>query len=155
MHLTYPRAKDLHYTLKGLPAESLHFIVLITAALNPHDRDALKETLTECVRVLRPGGLLFVQGRPEYLPELGVYLDRYLHFKYWIAVESILLNRGSGLPTVHAAVLLFANEPAGQVGRTDSCMRTEHSQNKRLAGHFQTENRRWDVFPHADMLGYI
>jgi len=51
--------------------------------------------------------LLFVQGRPDYLPELGVYLDQRLDFKYWIAIESTIQYRESGLPTVHAAVLLF------------------------------------------------
>jgi hypothetical protein len=59
------------------------------------------------VRVLKNGGLLFVQGRPDYLPELGVYLDQRLNFKYWIAIESTMQRRDSGLPSVHAAVLLF------------------------------------------------
>ncbi len=63
--------------------------------------------LAESVRALRDGGLLFVQGRPDYLPELGVYLDQRLNFKYWIAVESTMQQRGHGLPSVHAAVLLF------------------------------------------------
>jgi len=87
---------------------SLDFIVVVTAALNPVNTDRLKATLGECVRVLKDGGLLFVQGCPEYLPELGVYLDQYLNFKYWIAIESTIKHRDSGLPSVHAAVLLFS-----------------------------------------------
>jgi site-specific DNA-methyltransferase (adenine-specific) len=59
------------------------------------------------VRVLRNGGLLFVQGLPEYLPELGVFLDSQLNFKYWIAIESEELET-NGLPSVHGAVMLFS-----------------------------------------------
>ena len=85
--------------------------------LDPVNTDRLKAYLDECVRVLKHGGLLFVQGSPDYLPELGVYLDQRLNFKYWIAIESTTQHRDQGLPceyfilqglpSVHAAVLLF------------------------------------------------
>lgn len=107
MHAVYPDRESFGQTLQKAGNNSLDFIVIVTAALDPTDSNGLKAHLSECVRVLKNGGLLFVQGRPEYLPELGVYLDRFLNFKYWIAIESAIQHRGSGLPSAHAAVLLF------------------------------------------------
>nr|HID15065.1 site-specific DNA-methyltransferase [Anaerolineae bacterium] len=108
MHVVYPDRRSFNRMLQEAGNHSLDFIVVVTAALNPVNTDRLKATLGECVRVLKDGGLLFVQGCPEYLPELGVYLDQYLNFKYWIAIESTIKHRDSGLPSVHAAVLLFS-----------------------------------------------
>jgi DNA modification methylase len=107
MHIAYPNKANFGRILKETDSNSLNFIVVVTAALDPRGSDELKTYLDECVRVLRNGGLLFVQGRPDYLPELGVYLDLRLDFKYWIAIESTIQYRESGLPSVHAAVLLF------------------------------------------------
>ncbi|RLC72090.1 MAG: hypothetical protein DRI52_04120 [Chloroflexi bacterium] len=107
MHIEYPDRENFGQMLKEAGSNSLDFIVIVTAALNPLDTSRLKAYLSDCVRVLKNGGLLFVQGRPEYLPELGVYLDQCLNFKYWIAIESTIQYGGSGLPSVHAAVLLF------------------------------------------------
>jgi site-specific DNA-methyltransferase (adenine-specific) len=58
------------------------------------------------VRVLKNGGIFFVQGIPKVLPELGVFLEKQLTFKYWFAVESTLVET-TGLPSAHAAVMLF------------------------------------------------
>lgn len=58
-------------------------------------------------RVLKNGGLLFVQGLPRYLSKIGVFLDRLFNFKYWIAVESEVRQFTSGLPSSHVGVLLF------------------------------------------------
>jgi site-specific DNA-methyltransferase (adenine-specific) len=107
MHIVYPDRENFGQTLNEAGDNSLNFIVIVTAALNPANTDGLKVYLDECVRVLKNGGLLFVQGRPDYLPELGVYLDQRLDFKYWIAIESAMQHRDSGLPSVHAVVLLF------------------------------------------------
>ncbi|MFQ6100147.1 MAG: DNA methyltransferase [Anaerolineae bacterium] len=107
MHVTYPDRRSFNRTLKEARSNAFDFIVVVTAAFNQLNTDRLKVTLGECVRVLNNRGLLFVQGRPEYLPELGVYLDRYLNFKYWIAIESTIQPRDSGLPSAHAAILLF------------------------------------------------
>ncbi len=108
MHIAYPDGQNFGQRLQEADDNSLSFIVVVTAALDPFPISELKTCLGECVRALKDGGLLFVQGRPEYLPDLGVYLDRYLNFKYWIAIESTIQHRDSGLPSVHAAVLLFA-----------------------------------------------
>ena len=90
MHFVYPDIENFGQTLKEAGNNSLHFIVVVTAVLSPSNTNKLKACLDECVGALKNGGLLFVQGRPEYLPELGVYLDRRLDFKYWIAIESAM-----------------------------------------------------------------
>jgi len=107
MHIIYPDRKSFNQTLKEADNDSFNFIVVVTAALDSVNAGRLKTQLDECVRVLKDGGVLFVQGRPEYLPELGVHLDQRLNFKYWIAIESQLQQKDSELPSVHAAILLF------------------------------------------------
>ena len=107
MNILYPVRNNFVTILKNTATNSIDFIVIVTTALDSLKVDDLKKMLSECSRVLKNGGLLFVQGRPDYLPEQGVYLDQYLNFKYWIAIDSILHQKKSGLPTVHAALLLF------------------------------------------------
>lgn len=48
-----------------------------------------KQWLTECVRVLAPGGALFVYNLPKWLIQYGAFLNgfRDLTFKHWIAVD--------------------------------------------------------------------
>jgi site-specific DNA-methyltransferase (adenine-specific) len=109
----YPTKEHLLPLLKQTPAYSVDLILLITGAFEPGERQGLFDYLAECERVLKKGGLLFVQGQPDYLPELGVYLDQRLTFKYWIAVESAVQDRGHGLPSAHAGILLFTKGHEG------------------------------------------
>lgn len=47
-----------------------------------------KTWLAECIRVLKPGGSLFVYNLPKWNILLGAYLlDRNLSFRHWIAIE--------------------------------------------------------------------
>ena len=69
MHIVYPDRENFAQMLKGADDNSFNFIVIVTAALNLASTDSLKACLDECVRVLKHGGLLFVQGRPDYLLE--------------------------------------------------------------------------------------
>lgn len=109
----YPRRADLLRVLKENPSASLDAVVLITGALPPLNIDEIKTYLDESIRALRDGGLFFVQGHPTYLPDLGVYLDQHLKFKYWIAIKSEQHRLTAGLPSVHAGVLLFAKGNGG------------------------------------------
>ncbi|MFN3762963.1 MAG: DNA methyltransferase, partial [Anaerolineae bacterium] len=95
------------------PAESLDFVIL---AAGTDEAGRWIPSLDAAVRALREGGLLFVQGIPETLPDIGVYLDRRLRFKYWIAVESVP-RLGGRLPSVHAAVLMFAKGETFRISR--------------------------------------
>jgi site-specific DNA-methyltransferase (adenine-specific) len=49
--------------------------------------------LDECVRVLKPGGALFLYNLPKWNLPLGAYLNASLSFRHWIAVE-----QKNGLP---------------------------------------------------------
>ncbi|MER3514227.1 MAG: hypothetical protein C4310_07420 [Chloroflexota bacterium] len=112
----------------------MDFIALITGAdWGPKGIGQWTPYLDAAVRALREGGLLFVQGVPESLPELGVYLDRRLRFKYWIAIESALrpfaplracpeCNEGAGLsgrglPSAHAALSMFSKGETFRISR--------------------------------------
>ncbi len=113
MAVSYPKSRDFVSAIRAAEDGSLDFAVIVTVALDSSNSPAWKLHLDEAIRALRPGGLLFVQGLPDSLPELGVYLDGLLEFRYWIALESTLQSVRPGLPTVHAGLLLF-NKPNGR-----------------------------------------
>ncbi|MFZ5808410.1 MAG: DNA methyltransferase [Chloroflexota bacterium] len=96
------------FEINSAPQNSLDVVILLSALIPPsylyNDRDWLDKS----VQALRPGGLLFVQGKPEDLPNLGVYLDERLTFKYWIAVESAPRQVTAGLPSTHIGLLLLS-----------------------------------------------
>lgn len=93
MTVQYLEGSGCLSALQEIPSASQDLIVLSTGALieAPHALSArLWEYLDECTRLLREGGLLFVQGRPDTLPEVGVYLDQRLRFRFvdgggWLA----------------------------------------------------------------------
>lgn len=106
MNISYIQDIELLEELTRRDSNSLEFVILVTGALHMNDKQSLFSLLQEAVRVLKDGGLLFIQGVPGVLPELGVFLEKYLTFKYWFAVESTPLE-SRRLPSVHAAVMLF------------------------------------------------
>ena len=103
--------------LHSLSSSSLDFVLLISGALPSMGLHDWQPYLEEAIRVLAEGGLLFVQGTPSRLPELGIYLDRRLQFKYWIAVESAIRYTGRGLPSAHAAILMFSKGSKFEINR--------------------------------------
>ncbi|MCK6630594.1 MAG: site-specific DNA-methyltransferase [Anaerolineae bacterium] len=106
MNISYIQHIELLEELSKRGSNSLEFVILATGALDANDKQSLFLLLQESVRVLKHGGVLFVQGIPRVLPELGVFLEKHLTFKYWFAVESIPIE-SRRLPSVHAAVMLF------------------------------------------------
>ncbi len=47
-----------------------------------------REWLAECVRVLKPGGSLFLYNLPKWNVLLGAFLhEQGLEFRHWIAIE--------------------------------------------------------------------
>ncbi len=93
--------------LLSTPTNSLDFLILITGAEPSEDEQRWFPYLEAAIRALRDGGILFIQGIPQTLSRLGVYLDGRINFKYWIAVESQIRPREYGLPSAHAAILMF------------------------------------------------
>jgi site-specific DNA-methyltransferase (adenine-specific) len=106
MNITYKSQNELLEDLTKRDAKSVEFVILVTGAFNTDDKSLIFSLLQESARVLKNGGILFVQGLPKELPEFGVFLEKQLHFKYWLAVESNPINT-TRLPSVHAAVMLF------------------------------------------------
>lgn len=119
--IRYLKHSELLSGLLKSPSESQDFVLLISGAMPDKGLESLQPYLDEAVRILRNGGLLFVQGDPETLPRIGVYLDQILKFKYWIAVESEMRYR-TGLPTVHAGILMFNKGGTSKINR----VRTPH-----------------------------
>lgn len=103
MNLSYIEEINLKEYLHAQKDNSLEFIFIATGALKNSNNLSLLE---DSIRVLKKGGLLFIQGIPQVLPELGVFLDKKLKFKYWFAIESLPIENSS-LPSLHAGVMLF------------------------------------------------
>lgn len=87
MNISYIPRVELLEDLQTRDANSLEFIMLVTGALDLYDSQAVLLLLQEAVRVLKHGGIVFVQGIPKVLPALGVFLEKYLNFKYWFAAN--------------------------------------------------------------------
>ena len=75
--------------------------------------------LAECVRVLRPGGAIFVYNLPKWNIHVGAFLDLSgLLFRHWIAVE-----QKNGLPIsgrlypAHYSLIYFTKGPPAQFHR--------------------------------------
>ncbi len=72
-----------------------------------------RELLTEALRELQPGGLLFLYGRPVELPGWGEYLltapvaVEQVVFKYWIALDLNERSCDGFLVPAHQGLLLF------------------------------------------------
>jgi site-specific DNA-methyltransferase (adenine-specific) len=74
----------------------------------------LKEVLIEAVRILRPGGTLYLYHLPIWAMRFGEFLDGRLDFRHWIAIS--MKNgfiRGTRLYPAHYGLLMFTKgEPA-------------------------------------------
>ncbi len=98
---------DLSDRLAQIEPGTLDFALLVSGGLSAENRANVFDYLDLMINSLKPGGLLFVQGIPQTLASIGVYLEAKLQFKYWIVLESEILPKPKGLPTVHAGLLLF------------------------------------------------
>jgi site-specific DNA-methyltransferase (adenine-specific) len=69
-----------------------------------------REWLAECVRVLKPGGSLFVYNLPKWNVLLGAFLhEQGLEFRHWIAIEiSACLPIPSRLHPSHYSLLYYS-----------------------------------------------
>ena len=68
--------------------------------------------LTECVRILKPGGALFLYNLPKWNVLLGAFLnDKGLEFRHWIAIEiSACLPIPGRLHPSHYSLLYYTKE---------------------------------------------
>lgn len=64
--------------------------------------------IDEGVRVLKPGGSLFVYNIPKWCISFGAYLDQYLEFRHWIAIcMKNTFPRGRKLYPAHYGLLYY------------------------------------------------
>jgi DNA modification methylase len=109
-----PRKSNATEALATEVAASRAVVLLgVAGATAAESRDLLVGLLPEVVRVLRPGGLLFIYGDPAELPHWGEYLltapemMEQTVFKYWISLDlNARPSEGFLLPT-HQGLLLF------------------------------------------------
>ncbi len=75
-----------------------------------HYLDWCREWLSECVRVLKPGGSFFLYNLPKWNVLLGAFLtDKGLDFRHWIAVEiSACLPIPGRLHPSHYSLLYYS-----------------------------------------------
>ncbi len=114
----FKSSDELLQALQGASSNSLDFILLSTGSGNPPLAwQEWVSYLDAAIPALKKGGILFIQGVPQTLAPLGAYLDGRLTFKYWIAIESAIQHREHGLPSAHAAVLMFVKGKAFSISR--------------------------------------
>src|SRR5215217_2717052 len=66
------------------------------------------EWIDECVRVLAPGGTLFIYSLPRWAYLFASHLDRLMEFRHWIALSMKgTYPRGTKLYPAHYALLYF------------------------------------------------
>jgi site-specific DNA-methyltransferase (adenine-specific) len=64
--------------------------------------------LSESIRVLKPGGALFVYNIPKWLIPIGAYLNQQLDFRHWIAITmKNTYPRGNRLYPAHYGLLYY------------------------------------------------
>lgn len=115
--------------MRSQPSESRAVVVLSTsfdarAGAGAPGADGLavesEHLLGECVRMVKPGGLLFVYGHPRELPFWGERLaatsteSGRMVFKYWIALNLDDAPRTDALKPGQRGLLLFMKQPAQQ-----------------------------------------
>jgi len=77
-------------------------------------RDWISSVLRESVRVLKPGGTLYLYHLPIWAMRLGAVLEFSLDFRHWIAIS--MKNgfvRGRRLYPAHYSLLMFSKGPPG------------------------------------------
>jgi site-specific DNA-methyltransferase (adenine-specific) len=88
-------------------------------ALDPSEYEQwLKRILVEAVRILRPGGTLYLYHLPIWGLRFGSYLDGELQFRHWIAIS--MKNgfiRGRRLYPAHYALLMFTKGEPTRLSR--------------------------------------
>ncbi|KXZ28306.1 site-specific DNA-methyltransferase [Leptospira kirschneri serovar Pomona] len=72
-----------------------------------------KAWIRECVRVLKPGGALFIYNLPKWNVLLGAYLNELgMEFRHWIAIElNLLLPIKGRLYPSHYSLLYYTKGP--------------------------------------------
>lgn len=109
MKIDYLKNSNCIKILKSVDDQCIDSIIIAGSyILKSTKRENIREILNQCIRVLKKKGILLIQGIPRNLTDIVEPLTKSLYFKYWIAIESKIINDKSGLPSGHAAIILFS-----------------------------------------------
>lgn len=76
--------------------------------------------LQECIRILKPGGSLFVWNLPKWNVPLAAFLNQHLTFRHWIAVDiKYSLPIARRLYPSHYSLLYYCKGPVPRVFHAD------------------------------------
>ncbi len=121
---------DSFQKLSSLPEES-KAVVVLSMSFNPSEKSNLIppnnlqisensiSLISECVRVLEFGGLLFIYGLPHHLVLWGEHLSKLrdpksqMLFKYWITLDIDAKQRNETLAPTSLGLLMFLKSKVG------------------------------------------
>ncbi len=69
--------------------------------------------ISEMVRVTKPTGSIFVHNIPKWLTFYATFLNKYAHFKHWIAWDAPTAPMGKSLQPAHYGILFYGKEAKG------------------------------------------
>lgn len=72
-----------------------------------------KKWITEMVRVTKPTGSFFLHNIPKWLTFYATYLNKFAHFKHWIAWDAPTAPMGKSLQPAHYGILFYTKEVKG------------------------------------------
>ncbi len=75
--------------------------------------DWCEKWISEMVRVTKPTGSIFVHNIPKWLTFYASYLNKYAHFKHWIAWDAPTAPMGKSLQPAHYGILFYTKEAKG------------------------------------------
>lgn len=81
-------------------------------------QQAIGDVISECARVLRPGGAVFLYHIPRWAIRFSQVLEEILSFQHWIAISmKNSFVRGRGLYPAHYALLHYSKGEAAVLNR--------------------------------------
>ena len=72
--------------------------------------DWCEKWIKEMVRVTKPTGAIFLHNIPKWLTYYTTYLNKFVHFKHWIAWDAPTAPMGKSLQPSHYGVLFYAKD---------------------------------------------
>lgn len=69
--------------------------------------------IAEMVRVTKPTGSIFLHNIPKWLTFYATYLNKFAHFKHWIAWDAPTAPMGKSLQPAHYGILFYTKEAKG------------------------------------------
>jgi len=75
--------------------------------------DWCERWISEMVRVTKPTGSIFIHNIPKWLTFYASHLNKYAHFKHWIAWDAPTAPMGKSLQPAHYSILFFTKEAKG------------------------------------------